>query len=495
MDKVKSTTEVKSSYNFNEFATVVKRMIATNKNAYVTNPTRGSGYEISYTEAAAKETIANGVLDDLIKLSQYYWYSSGLYRNFIMYYSTMSTFDTFLTPKTKGSPKNLNNKKLEDKFFKALNFIDGIDVPLEFARITCLMIINGAYYGLFRDYGDRNLMFQDLPIQYCRTRFKDSNKLNLLEFDLSYFKTTITDKTLREEALKDFPDFITSAYREYETDVKKRWVTISSEDGGIAFFYQDQKPMLITSIPAIIKLDSYRQLEEDTDKQNLNKILTQKIPLDKDSNEPVFELPEIQSMHEGIVGMLANTPNVDVLTTLAEVDIHSLQDTRQVLKDNLEKIERSVYIDAGISKQIFNAEGGIALATSIINDEAILLDILKMYNTFLNFHINSRFEDNKFFWDCQILPITHYNKDKMREVYLKNAQYGYSKFLPGIAGGIKQSSLIGVTILEEDILGLTEKLVPLSSSHTQTDESDATGAPKKPITEVKEKTVENEENL
>ena len=98
-----------------------------------------------------------------------------------------------------------------------------------------------------------------------------------------------------------------------------------------------KKPMLISTIPAVISLESHRGLEEDSDTQALQKILAQKIPLDKDSKEPILEMPEIEMLHKAVTSMLQNTHNVDVLTTFAELDLFSLQDSRQVLKDNLEK--------------------------------------------------------------------------------------------------------------------------------------------------------------
>ena len=72
------------------------------------------------------------------------------------------------------------------------------------------MILNGAYYGLLRDYGDRNLVIQDLPIAYCRTRFKNAYKNNQLEFDMKYF-SDIRDDILRKEALESFPPDFTKS--------------------------------------------------------------------------------------------------------------------------------------------------------------------------------------------------------------------------------------------------------------------------------------------
>ena len=50
-----------------------------------------------------------------------------------------------------------------------------------------------------------------------------------------------------------------------------------------------------------------------------------------------------------------------------------------------------MYVDAGVSKQIFNADGNLSLNASIKNDEAIILDIAKMYDNWINYQVNLRF--------------------------------------------------------------------------------------------------------
>lgn len=64
------------------------------------------------------------------------------------------------------------------------------------------------------------------------------------------------------------------------------------------------------------------------------------------------------------------------------------------------------------------------------------------------------------------LPISYRNREKMMDTYLKNAQYGYSKIIPQIAVGVKQRHFESLLYLENDLLKLDKRLVPLMSSHT-----------------------------
>jgi len=86
-------------------------------------------------------------------------------------------------------------------------------------------------------------------------------------------------------------------------------------------------------------------------------------------------------------------------------------------------------------------------------------------------------------------------------LYLKGAQYGYSKFYAGAALGIKQSDLISLTMVENDFLDLDAKMIPLQSSHTTANSVTASraqnesGGQEKELTDLSEKTVENKESM
>ena len=79
-------------------------------------------------------------------------------------------------------------------FYNACDFVDKLDVKNTFFRITREWLIAGIYNGILRKNREGNTYtIQDLPLEYCRSRFKDFNNLNVLEFNLLYFEA-ITDE-------------------------------------------------------------------------------------------------------------------------------------------------------------------------------------------------------------------------------------------------------------------------------------------------------------
>lgn len=152
-----------------------------------------------------------------------------------------------------------------------------MDLPNALARITTEWLINGIYNGIVRKKGDL-VTIQDLPLKYCRSRFKDFNNLNILEFNIQYFEH-INDAAAREEAVQSFPDVIQKAWRQWIRNRRDMdpWVMVPTAEGGISFSFggEAQIPFLIASIPDLKKLDDAVKREEKRDENELYKLLIQ----------------------------------------------------------------------------------------------------------------------------------------------------------------------------------------------------------------------------
>ena len=468
------------------------------------------------TPEEVEEILLKGNETELRNLSRLYWDISGLYERLILYFANMLTYDILVTPKVSAG-KTAEKDKMLKSLTNACYFIDNLDIEKELSRIMTIMLTDGVYYGFFKECTNGKFIFQDLDPDYCRTRYKSMNDLPVLEFDLSYFVNLKgREATTNVDELALYPKAVRSAYNKYFNEVtyrgkdgksyvrnkqdiiNGRWMIIP-DNLGVVFYYKDTKPLFASTIKAIEDLNDYKGIEKSLDKQELQKIFLQKIPIDEKTGELLFTVDEAFEIHKAVVKMLRNNPNVDVLTTFADAQMLDLKDSSQANRDNLEKMERSVYNEAGVSKNLFASDGTTALDYSQKVDMALALDISKMFSTFLSYHVNKKFADKKVFLEVTILPITHYNREEMFDLYLKGAQYGYSKILAGVASGIKQSNLLNLITLENDYLDLATRMVPLQSSHTtsgkeETTKSDEGGAPTKEGMEKSDKTRQNEES-
>ena len=352
-------------------------------------------------------------------------------------------------------------------FYNSCAFVEKLDCRNLLGHITTVWLINGVYYGIVREYKNK-FVVQDLPFIYCRTRFKDFNNLNILEFNLHYFDD-INKPELREEALLAFPEFVQNEYRKWKKLERGEnpWIEIPAREGGVCFcFEEDASPLLLASIPDLQKLEDASDREGKRDENELYKLLIQRMPIE--DRELVFQLDEVADIHASVAEMLSGIDTVDVLTTFGDTSLESLQDTTAASQsaDRIEKYRKTVWDALGRGEILFNASTSSALAYSIKKDETIMKAFVNVYESWIKILINERFERKDVKFDFQIVPTTRFNQDDMQQSYFRGAQYGYSKMFAGVAMGIKQMEQISLMEFENDFLKMSEKMVPLQSSYT-----------------------------
>ena len=202
-------------------------------------------------------------------------------------------------------------------------------------------------------------------------------------------------------------------------------------------------------------------------------------------------------MHRGAVQMLKTNPNVSVLTSYADVDAIISKTAADTASNNLEKMMGNIYYEASTSNQLFAATSNLALNVSIENDMALMSNLINKFDTFITNLVNRLYANSNITFKYTILPITPYNAEKYADSAFKLANSGYSFILPALAMGISQRDLGNLKTLENDVLGLGEKLIPLSSAFTQSAAGGQEGAgrPEKPLEEKSQKTIQNEKSL
>lgn len=411
------------------------------------------------------EIIRSGDIDSLRSLSRYYYRTNSSYRNNIDFLSHLPLYDNVVIPVFQDGKSS--DAQIIKTFYKACEFIERLDLPNTLARITTEWLITGIYNGILRNDGEK-VTIQDLPIEYCRTRFKDFNNLNILEFNLQYFER-INDKDMREEAVSTFPEIVQQAWKKYNLrKLKDPWVAIPPSVGGVCFcFAFDQIPALIASIPEIKELDNATKREAKRDENELYKLLIQRMPIDS-KGQLVFQLEEVADIHASVADMLSNTDTVDVLTTFGETTLEKLQDSSNASQSNdrLEKYRKNTWNSLGRGEILFNAINSSTLAYNIKKDESLMIGYLNIYETWCKFLLNSLFARSNLKFDFEILPTTVFNRSDLQQSYFRGAQYGFSKMFAGVVMGIKQTDQLSLMTFENDLLDMSSKMVPLQSSYT-----------------------------
>ena len=478
------------------FSSSYKGMIAANESSYSSN-LLSSLYNQQrrfkkYTPEEIERIIESGSIQAQIQLSRTYFYKGGIYQRILLHYATLLNYTGLLIPNPSFG-KSLSEAYIQKKYFNAINFIDKAGLPEIFTEITLAALRDGCYYGIIQSNNKDGISLIDLPISYCRTRFKDLYGNNLIEFNVTYFDT-ITDKDDRNAALQVYPKKVSDGYKKYKLGKGKKWVFIPAELG-VCLPFVDGGPLFLSIIPAAIEYDQARDINKERDLEEIRKILVQKVPHTFDNAEGIllFEPDEVEIMHRGAVDMLKSNPNISVLTTYTDVDAIVSKTSNDNSVNSVEKSLANIYTEAGVSPLLFGSDSTNSLETSIKNDLALMMMFARKLDKLVTFIINERFGNSNINFKYTILPISSYNEKDYADTALKMANSGYSFILPALAMGLSQKELGNIKDLENDVLNLKEKLIPLSTSFTESD--NGPGRPELPQDQKSEKTIANEKSL
>ncbi len=436
------------------------------------------------------KAISNGNLSDMREISQLYYRISGIYSRICRYMAFLYKYDWFITPYIQGCQGLLDTdsgladmsedqaqlkqrKKIFANFFKVLKFFDEFEIKRFCGEVALKVLRQGCYYGYLVAQGDKIVVQQLLP-NYCRSRFKVNNR-PAIEFNMKFFDDFYKDTQQRNRILQLFPKEFKKGYMLYKKDKlppafqgdTKGWYLLDHRST-IKFSLNDNDyPAFISVIPYLIDLDTAQNLDQKRMAQKIIKILIQKMPIDK-NGDLVFDVDEARALHNNATQMLQKTIGVDVLTTFAQVDVADMADKgNQSNVDELEKVERTVYNQVGISQKQFNSDSNTALNNSILNDEASMYNLLLQFESFFNLLLQPfNRSPKKCYYKAQFLNTTIYNYKEVSKLYKEQMQVGLSKMLSQVALGQTQSSILATAYFENDVLDLVRVFIPPMMSST-----------------------------
>lgn len=471
------------------FKRAFQNMIATTQAAYEKSDNKSfRKRRSSYTREQIERIVQSGDPVERAELSEFFFTTNGLYKRIILHYATFLTYSWILVPypKDKFGRGKINEKKTAMTYYNAADFCTTFQIERKCTIFAKEVLVKGAYYGLIHDNG-KNVVIQDLPFNYCRSRFKNAQDVDIVELNLAFFDT-IRDETLRKEILKTYPPIIYKSYRKYKFHNGPKWIFLPAEMG-IYFCYFEERPFFLDLIPLLDDLDDYKQIDKDRNMQALRKILVQQVLTD--GMRLVFEPQEAEQMHEGTLEMLANNPDVDVLTTYNKVNLLDMSSDDDE-KTEVEDVQNLIYSSAGLSKELFFSTTEAGLNYSINNDLAMMMILGQNFAHFFTALLNYKFENKKVKFKFLILPISYYNSTDYTSRAKELAAFGYSFLTPVLSTGLDQTNLSALKDLENDLLDLDEVLKPLQSSYTQSGKAQGEPIGKTTKSENQEEQTEQE---
>ena len=425
--------------------------------------------------------------DDIVKLLQYperherelreasnYLYNiSSHYHRLINYYSKMGTFNYYLSPLKINSNTKINRKSFENAFKKACDECERMNIRHEMLKIADSVFREEIFYGYEFESKD-SYFIQKLNPDYCRI-IAIEDGIYTFEFDFSFFNR-------RMELLEWYGSEFSKKYELYLSDKQHyRWQELSSKSS-VCFKLNESSlaiiPPFAGTFPDIYDIADIKSLMKSKAEIENYKLITMKIPYENGSFK--IPLPVAMNFFEQLADQIPEDIGFGMTPMeLDQVDFENSGKSQDV--DAVVQSENNFWAAAGTSNAILgnpDVTSSSALALSIETDAAIVYALMDQMARWINKKLKQL--PGTYHFKLTFLHETIYNAQDIQKQLLSACQYSFpAKYAAAASFGITQSDFEGLLVLENIVMDLQNKMVPVTSTHTQSeDNTSESGRPK-----------------
>jgi hypothetical protein len=393
------------------------------------------------------------------------------YSKLVSYYANMFHVRYVVLPVQIRKDVAVADQIYMEEYNRILEVTEGMSLETIIPEILEEIMINGsAYLTTFKDNATKTLSLIILPHDYCRTVFKTTLGTNVIEFDFRYFELYQLEED-KEQALALFPPEFREKWEAHwvrretmGTGKDQGWLELDPRFSTSITTNEKEIPPLIWAMEGIFEYDRVRDAETEKTVNQLQKILTHRIPM-TNSGELIFDLDEVREIHRAISRITDEHEGLSTITTFGDTQLLKLQDEDKVQNRALDQAYEAIFRVGGVNSNIFMGKTDLSLKINLRNDKAYIWKYVTQLNNFINLVLNQLYNFKPFQAEVNILPITVAEEDDSIRLYRESATVGIGKLEAVIATGVKQRSLQDRAKLEQ-MINLDFMLKPLQSSHT-----------------------------
>ena len=434
------------------------------------------------------------------ELSCYLYIVSPHYRRLVDYYALILLYHYNVLP-TK-TPEKINKKTYKDTYFHIIKECEKYNLKHEAIKAIKIAVRDGVFFGLCYESEDS---FYIKPVQSKWAQISGiEDGTYTFEFDLNYFNSN-------KDLLQMYGAEFISAYDRYKGNPEKhiepnknlRWY---EPKNGICLKVDESDPYyslpLFTGLlTEIFDIEDTKMLQKAKKENDNYKALGAKVATDEDG-VPLLSYEENLKWFNQIVENIDND-GIGVFMSPFQITDYSFATTKTSDANDVIEAQENFWMSSGTSSLIFGsakATSSSSLTLSVKPDEQIAYAILLQFQRFFNKKLKKMNLEYEF--KIEFTQQSIFNGMEYVDKFAKAAQYGLPvKTAYATSLGMTPSDIWNMTILEEDILGLSKKrwTTPLVSSNTQSSVDNEGGRPTnasqgKGLTETGEQTKESDAN-
>lgn len=410
----------------------------------------------------------------------YLFGASSHFRRLIQYFTGLNDLNYVVSP-YRIDPATANVKTIKRNYHRVLNLLSTLDLKNQGEKIISTCLREDLFFGTFRETSD-SIIIQRLPTDHCAIAVIEDNVFNV-SFDFSYFNT-------RLDHLDLYPEEFREKYQLYKKSTSKmRWQELSAPN---SFAIKANKDTLASAAPPfagilndIYDIEDYKELKMTKADIENYALLVMELGV---TDEGRWKIDYKKALE--FWGNLEHVLPEEIGAVLSPMPINKISFERNHASegDTVAEAEQNLFTAAGVSSLLYNNEkaSSNSLSLSIKVDQAVTYSIVKSLETVLNRFIH-RHSYGKYF-EITILDSSPFNRKELGDAYIKACQFGLPMVSYYCASqGLLQDKMDCMNFLEDNVLGIKQRFVPLKSSATQSAgsaSSDEGGRPESDIGEL-----------
>lgn len=449
----------------------------------------------TYSKESLRNYLKNPLSDsnakNLRKLSQYLYVLSPQYRRIIAYFASMIDASLYnVIPNVDMIEDNDDEKTLQN-YQETLKWMEKMNIPMLMFSIGVICWREDVFYGYcyYDESSERDVnSFTILPLDpdYCRISSINYNGVLNCAFDFSFFDSATNAKYL-EYWDKEF----TTKYNSYKNDSKLRWQELDPERTWVLKVNYDQTDRVIPPLSGlledIINLIDLKGITSVKDEMSIYKLLVAKIDTISGTDEPNDFAIDLNTAVDFYNKMASQLPDyVGAILSPMTIEPITFDQSATDESNSITKASSNLFESAGVS-QVMDASkltGATAVTAALRFDQLYALKpLLSQLEARVNMFLDFVIPDNGM--RVRYIPVSPYFKDEAIKQTTEACTLGLPlKTQLASLMGLSPLDMNSMLHLENDILKLQDKMVPMQSTYTQSGTGNEGGGQTKDLTDL-----------
>lgn len=385
------------------------------------------------------------------------------------YLPNMALLNYVLVP-TITNEEKIDTDKMNKEKLKVAQYLEILNIKYNFLKALNISFRYDSFFGYEVETKDTYVIKQLNP-DYCRIYATDEFGCDCIEFNFGYFRGANEKLVYGDELGRvAYPDEFRQKYELYKKDNKiYQWQSL---DKGLVFKYYDHIkeysiPPFISLFDSLMDIDNYRSLSRAKAETEVWKLLAMEVPMKKDA-QGVDDFALSMDIIE-LFNSLAQQQvpsGVGIITTPMPLKEVNFNKNGSAEKNNVQDSIDVLFDNSGFSKLLFSgADNSTALSYSVKVDEQRLFGLYRQIEAFVNKKLILMFKGR---YRIKILNMSKFSEKDTVEMFTSAMTTSAPTKTTLMASlGFTPMDIIGLEVLENQVMKLHEKWIPPQSAFTQ----------------------------